>query len=247
MKARVFTALGLLPIVVAALFAQVSWPLWALGGLVLLLAARELPGLLSPLPWSLPLLALLSWLTLPLAPPSYAVLFALWGLGVLSAASGQRGMWRVEGAAFWIAAPLASLAVFHAHAPQGALMLLFGPIWLGDTVALFAGKAFGKHKLAPRWSPKKTLEGAVAGLLSSLAIGAVLAPFFHYAPIAGAVAGGLAGGLGQAGDLFESALKRRAGIKDSGSLLPGHGGLLDRIDSLLFAAVPVLWLLSVSR
>ena len=114
--------------------------------------------------------------------------------------------------------------------------------WAGDTAAMYVGKAFGRHKLAPRVSPGKTVEGAVASLAAS-ALGGVLylgwaLPAFPAAAAFGlAVAGNVAG---QLGDLAESALKRGAGVKDSGTLLPGHGGVLDRMDSSLFSLPVVL-------
>jgi phosphatidate cytidylyltransferase len=116
--------------------------------------------------------------------------------------------------------------------------------WAGDTAALLVGKAIGRLRFAPRISPKKTWEGAAANLLAAMLVGLLFARFsgeslgasaFEMVSIAAA-----ANIAGQAGDLFESAFKRGAGVKDSGSLLPGHGGMLDRIDSLILAA-PVLW------
>ena len=105
------------------------------------------------------------------------------------------------------------------------------------------GRALGRHLLSPRVSPKKTVEGAVAGLAGSLLIAGAFAHWFW--PTADLKTVILLAGLialaGQIGDLAESAMKRGAGMKDSGSILPGHGGLLDRIDALLFGA-PALWL-----
>ncbi len=110
-------------------------------------------------------------------------------------------------------------------------------IWAGDTGAYFSGRAFGRHKLAPKLSPKKTWEGAAGGLLASIAGGflaqAVLLPqlsIVHVLVIAAPAAI-----LGQIGDLSESALKRSTGVKDSGWIIYGHGGILDRVDALLFA------------
>jgi phosphatidate cytidylyltransferase len=107
-------------------------------------------------------------------------------------------------------------------------------------VAYFAGKSIGKHALAPHLSPKKTWEGTIAGFLGSLAVAFAFArwlnvPLVHLLGMA--AVGNVAG---QVGDLLESAYKRSAGIKDSGSLLPGHGGVLDRIDALILA-IPVVW------
>lgn len=122
------------------------------------------------------------------------------------------------------------------------IMFLFIVIWSNDTFAYFAGRSLGKHKLCPRISPKKTVEGAVAGISG----GAILALIFnHYAGLGAGAAQVLVitiliGIIGIIGDLAESLLKRSAGIKDSGTLIPGHGGVLDRIDSLLFP-IPVLY------
>jgi phosphatidate cytidylyltransferase len=117
--------------------------------------------------------------------------------------------------------------------------------WVGDTAAMYAGRSFGRHKLASRVSAAKSWEGAIASTLASLLFGVL---YFRWAPPHGipwwwaaalAIAGNVAG---QLGDLSESALKRGAGMKDSGSLLPGHGGWLDRVDSVLFS-VPVVYAL----
>jgi phosphatidate cytidylyltransferase len=143
------------------------------------------------------------------------------------------------------------------------LLYLLLVVWAGDVFAYFVGKSLGRHLMAPRISPKKTWEGALASLVASVAVGGLL---FRYAlPLSSVLlrAGlierrdGLFGleqpAMGpiivltmilnvaaQLGDLVESLIKRGAGVKDSGAILPGHGGMLDRIDALLFAA-PVLW------
>jgi phosphatidate cytidylyltransferase len=118
------------------------------------------------------------------------------------------------------------------------VMCVFAGIWLCDSAAFFAGKAFGKHKLFPRVSPNKSWEGAVVGFLASALGFAVLAYFvLPFLPIVHAIIlGALIGIVGQLGDLVESLLKRDAGIKDSSHLIPGHGGVYDRFDSVLFAA-----------
>jgi phosphatidate cytidylyltransferase len=125
---------------------------------------------------------------------------------------------------------------------QKVVFLLFLVIWAGDTCAFFVGRAFGRHRLFPRISPKKTVEGSLAGLAGSVVVAWAFARWFWRSSdlrvvIVLAV---LIAVAGQVGDLVESALKRGADLKDSGALLPGHGGWLDRIDSLLFG-VPVLW------
>jgi phosphatidate cytidylyltransferase len=116
--------------------------------------------------------------------------------------------------------------------------------WVGDSGAYYAGRTFGKNKLAPRISPAKTWEGTIASLITAIAAGAAYVrwtmPELALLPVAGiALAGNAAG---QLGDLCESALKRGAGIKDSGTMLPGHGGWLDRLDSALFS-LPVIYVL----
>jgi len=121
-------------------------------------------------------------------------------------------------------------------------MLLFALviIWVGDTAAYFVGRAVGKHALAPHLSPKKTWEGTVASFLGSLIVALIFARFITV-PLPHLVAMAAVGNVaGQVGDLLESAYKRSAGMKDSGSLLPGHGGVLDRIDALILA-IPVVW------
>jgi phosphatidate cytidylyltransferase len=126
------------------------------------------------------------------------------------------------------------------------VLMLCAIVFIGDTAALYGGTLWGRRKLSPAVSPGKTVEGALAGLAANLAAGAAgklfLLPDLGWtACLIFAAAVGLAG---QLGDLFESGLKRAADIKDSGGLLPGHGGLLDRVDALLFAA-PVAFMFRV--
>jgi phosphatidate cytidylyltransferase len=118
--------------------------------------------------------------------------------------------------------------------------------WFGDSVAYYAGRQFGRHPLAPIVSPKKTWEGAAASVLGSVIFGLVYLKHFEPSlPLWSiAVMAVVANVAGQIGDLTESALKRGAGVKDSGNILPGHGGLLDRVDSSLFA-IPVVYALSL--
>lgn len=141
-----------------------------------------------------------------------------------------------------VAFPLSFAVRVHGLSAEGPRLLLFALviIWVGDSVAYFVGRAMGKHPLAPYLSPKKTWEGSVASFLGSLLVGVVFtrwlsAPLPHLVVMAGI--GNLAG---QVGDLLESAYKRSVGVKDSGGLLPGHGGVLDRVDALILA-IPVVW------
>ncbi len=141
-----------------------------------------------------------------------------------------------------VAFPLSYTVRLHAIPLQGPQVLLFALviIWVGDTAAYFVGRSIGKYKLAPHLSPKKTWEGTVASFLGSLVVALILGRFMTV-PVAHLLGMAALGNVaGQVGDLLESAYKRSAGIKDSGSLLPGHGGVLDRIDALILA-IPVVW------
>jgi phosphatidate cytidylyltransferase len=120
------------------------------------------------------------------------------------------------------------------------LLLILVLMWVGDTSAYFVGKSLGRLPMAPVLSPKKTWEGAAANLLGSVVAGVVAARWLPLPAVSVLILAVLANVAGQAGDLLESAYKRSAGVKDSGQLLPGHGGMLDRIDSLALAA-PVAW------
>ena len=124
--------------------------------------------------------------------------------------------------------------------------------WMGDTLAYFGGRAFGKHKLIPAVSPAKTVEGALSGVVGSTIVGALYAHFIFGAllgvPVGagvGALIGLIVSPIAQIGDLAESLLKREAGVKDSGTLLPGHGGVLDRFDAQFFSIPVTYWLLTL--
>lgn len=155
---------------------------------------------------------------------------------------------------FYTGFTLASLPALHEQTNGPSLVtFLLCAVWAGDIAALYVGRAWGRHKLAPRLSPNKSWEGAVASLLGSLAVTGILLALaaqleawdsakltFPEEPWYWLLLAATVNIAAQVGDLAESALKRSVGVKDSGSLLPGHGGILDRIDALLLAA-PVLW------
>ncbi len=117
--------------------------------------------------------------------------------------------------------------------------------WLSDTFAYLVGKTWGTHKLIPRVSPNKTIEGALGGLAASAITAVICDQVFgmEIGPAPSIVIGLALGGIGQLGDLSESMLKRMRGVKDSGNLIPGHGGMLDRIDALIFVIVAA-WLIA---
>lgn len=174
-----------------------------------------------------------------------AATLAIWRLGV----EGQPLLsisTTVTGAVY--AGALLSFGLFLRHLPgnQGALhatALVFAPVlltWTSDTFAYFVGRKWGRHKLIPRVSPGKTVQGAVGAVVGTVVVGAayalLLREFDSYRPavLELALLGLAVSVVAQVGDLAESLLKRDSGVKDSGTLLPGHGGALDRFDSLLF-------------
>lgn len=142
----------------------------------------------------------------------------------------------------FVALPFSFIVRLHGTQPEGPKLLLFVLVlvWVGDTLAYIAGHAVGRLPMARQLSPKKTWEGAVANLLGSLMVGVLFAQGMRVEPQHLLVMAALGSVAGQVGDLLESACKRSAGVKDSGFLLPGHGGVLDRIDALILAA-PVVW------
>jgi phosphatidate cytidylyltransferase len=145
--------------------------------------------------------------------------------------------------AVYIGGPLGLLVAIHARSGWTVTLLLLATVVVSDTAQYYAGRAFGRRPLAPVVSPKKTIEGAVGGLVgaalfmalagSRILVGEAVVPL--------ALLGVAMAAVGICGDLFESSLKRHAGLKDSSTLIPGHGGVLDRIDALLFAT-PMFYL-----
>lgn len=137
-----------------------------------------------------------------------------------------------------------SLIRLHNDFPEGYKLVFFLllVVWLGDSGAYYVGKQFGKHKLSPRISPKKTIEGLFGGVTASIITAIVIHyTFFPKFPLLHAIiAGVILSFAGVIGDLAESMWKRSAAVKDSGTLIPGHGGFLDRFDSILFTA-PILY------
>jgi phosphatidate cytidylyltransferase len=277
---RVLTAVVLIPLVLVAVFRA---PIWLLSGLVAVVALLALHEYLTiadahgyktfrPLTMMLAILmyGMVVWAATTPALSAWEVLvafvfyFALAPFVYLCAGMMRQDLRTVlPGAAMsYIGLPYVvfSLAcvIFLRMVAGGWFFLLFTfcCVWIGDTAAYYAGRAFGHLKFSPRISPKKTWEGAIASVLASIIIGIVLV---HFAPEinSGLVAIKLLTAreifvdtplwipaiialvinvAAQLGDLFESLIKRGAAIKDSGTLLPGHGGVLDRIDALLFAA-----------
>lgn len=150
----------------------------------------------------------------------------------------------------WVYLPvLLSFLVVLRSMPEGKwwILILLGAVMFSDSAAFYVGTAIGRHKLYPSVSPNKSVEGSLAGVVGSVAGALILQTLLidSIPPLHAAGAGFAAGIAGQVGDLFESMLKRSAGVKDSGSIFPGHGGVLDRLDSILFAS-PIVYLYAVA-
>lgn len=264
---RVRTALVLAVAALAAILATPEWPIYLLAATVSYFAALEADEVLGG---KRPVLALIAmgaslavvWVASRFVPAPFAALaVVLVGTAGLAMRIQRGSPGILDGLAFgWIAGPVACALWLHNATADSTrlfspnlLAVVALPLWLGDTAAYFMGKKFGKRLIAPKISPNKTVVGSLANLvvsvLSSVAVGLILNRHLVI-PLSAPtlVTVGLAVGiLGQVGDLLESALKRSAGVKDSGNLLPGHGGILDRIDSFLFASVPaclILWLMA---
>ena len=252
MKSRVITALILIPVVLAIMMSASPWPLFALAAVLAGAAYKELGAFGAQDKTGFPILPAIMFAGFGLyamAAPGFIPmiqLVGLWIFGMLLAPTyvNSRSKLLLETASLWIVSPLICLCMLQSlyytpgawWRPAAPILVIVLPIWIGDTLAYFIGKAFGKHLLAPKISPKKTVEGAIANLigcvLGSWAIGSWIGVPLWISVTCGIIAGT----FGQAGDLYESGLKRAAGVKDAGSILPGHGGILDRIDSLLAAA-----------
>ncbi|MDP2872742.1 MAG: phosphatidate cytidylyltransferase [Bacillota bacterium] len=260
LRTRVLTAAAGLPLLLAAL--------WAGGGVYLAVVAAlsaaafaEAARLLTPAPsresLTLGLTGVAGWiLTVGRGRPAEAAVFVSLYLLVLMSRQVLRhpGVRADETAAVFFGSSYAGLTFAHFAAmrrlPDGLLLTLFVFVltWAFDITAYFVGVAWGRHKMVPNLSPGKSWEGAAGGALATMAVAA--APWsLPIAPWVRLCSGLLVIVAGQFGDLAESSLKRFRGLKDSGGILPGHGGLLDRFDSLMFAvpAAYYLFLWTVPR
>jgi len=248
MRARVITALVAIPIALLAMGLESPWFLAAVSGMILFRGMVEL-GRLFPWPrksllgWVLALATIGLLLALPrtMVYEAGAILLAVGSLGLAVAAARQQVGWGSVLGPLWLAAPIAVCFRFHEFGDDfwfslRPLFLLIIPLWGGDTLALLVGKKWGKRAMAPSISPSKTWVGAGGHVVGCL-VGT-----FLYCGLVGwgwpiALATGLSTSVfGQIGDLLQSYAKRAAGLKDSGQVLPGHGGLLDRLDSSLLSA-----------
>jgi phosphatidate cytidylyltransferase len=266
---RILTAVVLIAAVVALLFFGPLWSISLVAAIVAGLAAYEYRDLAHkspafiPLWWLIASIAALFFFTLPGRNPDLTLPVISLLTFILFTVSGftapmERVLRDTALGLFtllYVVYPLTLLPLIKAHEDgTGLLLFLFVCVWAGDIFALYIGKNFGRRKLAPRLSPNKTWEGSIASVLGSVLcgmglyyLGEHLAATRNFSALhistpawQMALLAILLNIAAQLGDLLESAIKRGAGVKDSGTLLPGHGGILDRIDALLLAA-PVLW------
>ncbi len=271
---RLLTGALLIAIVAALIYFDKPWLITAFSAVVALLAAIEFRGLAgqaeSPIPLWWTVLAIAAFFAVsalgsfePVAAISFLTLLLFtWNAfrTALPRVLGETGAGLLM--LLYIAYPLSLVPRILAQ-EEGTvyLLFLFLCVWCGDIAALYIGKNFGRRKLAPKLSPNKTWEGAIASLLGSVLFGMALIVLGNWLVAHGSrytrlhttepvwqflLLAVLLNIAAQLGDLLESALKRGVDVKDSGTLLPGHGGVLDRIDALLLAA-PTLWFVLLIR
>jgi phosphatidate cytidylyltransferase len=248
---RTVTALIVAPIVLAGI-ALGEGTILALILLLIAGAAYELSRALEPLPFAaalgagtLPVLLSIPYeLTGILAGAMASLPWALFWLAGQPETRTLRAVLAVLLMALWVGAPMAHLGLFATSWPRVVLILIavVGP-WISDAGAYFAGRFFGRHLLFPTLSPKKTVEGSLGGLLLTVLVVAPISyQLLDFNLLEALVIGVGVSVSSQCGDLFESALKRILDVKDLGTFFPGHGGVLDRIDSLLFTAPAVYYI-----
>jgi phosphatidate cytidylyltransferase len=264
--ARIGSAAVLLGIVLGVLIVASQpgweWTLYVMSGVALVLGLMEFHALGRqlghPPAWWLLVPLAFGWLYRGLFPEAFVTFWlaaaVVVGLGVFVLVRDWRGAlqrWALAvGGSLYLGYTLSFyMQLYFLHRPDpnhlgfGYVVAVWGAIWVGDTAAYALGTRFGRHRFFPAISPKKSVEGAVAGFLAAVLIFAPLSllinlPWWH-----GLLLGALIAVFAQLGDLVESQMKRMAQLKDTGHLIPGHGGFLDRIDSLLLVAPVVFYYL----
>lgn len=271
---RILTAIVLIALVAALIFFGKLWMITVAAALVAELAAMEFRsfadagGCPIPLWWAAFSIALFFLATF-FRPLDTITVVAFVTLVLFAVAafrtSLERVLWQTAVGVLmilYIAYPLTLIPqILNEENGTALLLFLFLCVWSGDIAALYVGKRFGRHKFCPRLSPNKTWEGAIASVVASCIFGMSIILLGDWFTQQGSsfmrlhttepwwvflILAVVLNAAAQFGDLLESALKRGAGVKDSGTMLPGHGGILDRIDALLVAA-PVLWFIIVVR
>lgn len=251
---RVVTATILAAGATAAIGSTTVWPLMVAAAVVGIVGLLELYSLRSR-PYSrfglgagVAGLSLVATALLP-APLGFLIPWTTGVAGLLLAAARPKDSLGLGLAIGWVIAPLMAGVWLHqaTAGPVWGMNLLWvaiAPLWFGDTAAYLVGKAVGRTPLAPRLSPKKTWEGAVANLGGCVMSAVLLGSAVGIPPASAALVGVMLGIAGQVGDLLQSAVKRAVDVKDSGFILPGHGGVLDRLDSFFFAGPLAIIMLS---
>jgi len=265
MRDRVRTALIVFPVVILAISSSYLWPVAVLGIVIVLLGHPEVSEMVSGHKYRWPVVGTLVIVAVSIMygfdrdrlhrfiQPYYWAPIWLFLTSLTPLLSRFRERKRVPflesefASTTWLVIPIICMFWLHqernalesAWKIQSPLLLPTLPIMGGDIAAIFIGKAFGRHPMAPSISPNKTWEGSIGNFIVCVSLSVLFGVLINL-PWQTAAACGVAGGIfGQAGDLYESYLKRLAGIKDSGNLLPGHGGMMDRMDAMLFAAPAV--------
>lgn len=248
---RILSALVLVPVVVGGIWFFAPWQLLLFAEVVLILAFVEYASLASragaPIARvaagtaAVAACAAVGWPDVPLDVTLMAATIALASIALTAGPPGPAILHRLAAGLFpalYLGLPLGALVAVRSLAGREAVLLLVLTVATSDTAQFYTGSLIGRTPLAPAISPKKTVEGAVGGFVAGAAFLAVVGTWWLpglTAPWRVAL-GIVVVALGILGDLFESMLKRSSGVKDSSGLVPGHGGVLDRIDALLFAA-----------
>jgi len=271
---RILTALILIAAVAALIFFGHPWMITAAAAIIAGLAAWEFRGFTvaggCPLPIWWTFFAVAAFFLAVFYQPDDTITVVSTVTLILFAVAAfrtslERVLWETSAGVLmliYVAYPLTLIPkIFNEENGVALLLFLFLCVWSGDIAALYIGKHFGKHKLAPQLSPNKTWEGTIASLVGSVIAGMSIILLGDWLSLQGSsftrlhtmepwwffvILAIILNAAAQFGDLLESALKRGAGVKDSGTILPGHGGVLDRIDALLVAA-PVLWFVIALR
>jgi len=247
---RVWSGAALVFLVIAVVWLAPPLLFFAVAEVLLLLAFVEYSRLSSAVGYSLPAVVsgaatLLASIAVTSAIALDAILMSAFVVLAALALTTWRGdrdvLGRVSAAAFpmlYLGLPIGALIAIRTVRGPAALFLLMLTVMVSDTAQYYAGRKFGRTQLAPTISPKKTTEGALGGFVFGMLIMSVAGHWWlpDVSWLIRSLLGAVVVALGIAGDLFESMLKRSAGVKDSSALIPGHGGVLDRIDALLFAA-----------